>query len=80
MFQLNLFNSSIVLIRLDKPCNCGCSNAYVIETPHLIHYGKLECADCGKFIKWQPKPKNLEIAQDFAQSFQGKVTSFEVKP
>lgn len=80
MNQLNLFNSStIVFTKSDKPCKCGCFSGYFIETHDLIHYGKLECADCGKFIKWQPKPKNLEIAQDLANAFDGQILKIETK-
>ena len=26
------------------------------------HYAKIECANCGKFIKWLPKPRQSEVA------------------
>jgi hypothetical protein len=77
MFQTNLFNSSKIIIQSDKHCSCGCCEAYFTETPNLIHHGKLECGECGKFIKWQPKPKNLEIAQNFAQYFDGNIIKVE---
>lgn len=34
--------------------NC-CSKTTVVAMPQGPHVAKLECAECGKFIKWLPK-------------------------
>lgn len=36
----------------------------VVETPEGPHYAKEVCADCGRFIKWLPKPENLQKIKD----------------
>ena len=29
-------------------------------TPHLIHYGRFDCGQCGAFLGWCPKPATVE--------------------
>lgn len=29
-------------------------------TPELTHFGKETCQQCGKFLRWVPKPQNIE--------------------
>jgi hypothetical protein len=38
---------------------CG-SNNFQIEDAAPPHSQKLICVDCDRFIKWLPKPKNIE--------------------
>lgn len=51
---------------------CKCEKVNFIETPKLLHYGKEECAKCGRFIKWVKTPKRsdkeakpMKIREDF---------------
>lgn len=44
-----------------KCVHCGSENVKIIETPNMIHFGKLECQDCNRFNKWIIKPKNEGI-------------------
>lgn len=40
-----------------------CNSALVLTlTPNLIHYGKLTCPKCNKFMGWQPKPREEAVA------------------
>jgi 5-methylcytosine-specific restriction endonuclease McrA len=39
---------------------CGGDKLKFIETPNLIHYGKMECKYCGKFCYWIHNPNNPE--------------------
>jgi hypothetical protein len=32
----------------------------VINDPPSVHYGKLICSQCGRFIKWIPNPHTIE--------------------
>ena len=42
---------------LDYCKTCGMQTETVlVETPESPHYGKLECAKCGRYIKFVPKP------------------------
>lgn len=39
----------------------GCDSLHLIRVvgdEPSIHYGRLICGDCGRFIKWLPKPKS----------------------
>lgn len=37
-----------------------CAPHHLIRTPDLIHYAKWVCLECGRFLKWEPKPKKEE--------------------
>lgn len=39
-------------------CNCGSKTGELILTPNSVHYGKIVCLCCRKFIKWQTAPQN----------------------
>tara|TARA_B100000287_G_scaffold329789_1_gene314340 strand:- start:46 stop:558 length:513 start_codon:yes stop_codon:yes gene_type:complete len=50
-----------------KPCTtggCKCQKAKKVYTPNEVHYGKLECDVCYKFIKWIPYPKSFDEIDD----------------
>jgi hypothetical protein len=34
-----------------------------LEPPGSEHYGRLRCAECGAFLRFVPKPKNVELRQ-----------------
>jgi hypothetical protein len=34
-----------------------------LDLPGSEHYGRLRCADCGAFLRFVPKPKNVERRQ-----------------
>lgn len=34
----------------------------IIEPANSTHYGRLTCSDCGRFLKWLPKPKIPSIS------------------
>lgn len=36
-------------------------------TPELKHHGKETCSACGRFIRWVPKPQNVERQQQNGQ-------------
>ena len=40
-------------------CLCIETLQYPVLFKNGIEHIKVECADCGKFIKWKPKPVNL---------------------
>ena len=40
--------------------SCNHENVTFHPTPDLKHHGKEICDDCGKFIRWVPKPETLE--------------------
>lgn len=46
--------------------NCpSCSSENLIsklEPLRNIHYGRIQCGDCGRFVKWLPKPKITDIS------------------
>ena len=44
--------------------SCGSVTFKEILTPHIQHYGKIECADCGKWVRWIPRPINLTKEQE----------------
>lgn len=37
---------------------CSGENIKFFETPNLTHYGKNECADCGRWIEWVSNPES----------------------
>lgn len=40
--------------------NCSHQNVKFTATPHLPHHGREDCANCGKFLRWSPKPETVE--------------------
>lgn len=50
-------------MNMSEPLNCRhCGSSNLIrqvgdDEPTSIHYGRLVCGDCNKWIKWIPKPK-----------------------
>jgi hypothetical protein len=40
--------------------DCKHSVIQTVPTPELQHFAKEVCADCGAFLRWLPKPENLE--------------------
>ena len=46
---------------------CGHHNLVVIKTPHLVHYAKELCRDCGRMMRWVPKAHRpvVQAAFDF---------------
>ena len=43
----------------------GCGfNKFLIKDAPAPHAQKLICSDCDRFIKWLPKPKNIERHQN----------------
>lgn len=45
---------------------CAHSEVTVTLTPHLTHYAREDCAQCGQFVRWQPKPATVEKARQNA--------------
>jgi hypothetical protein len=44
-----------------KDCPRGCNaGAEFVRTPEIIHYGKMVCPKCGRFLDWVKKPVNTE--------------------
>ena len=46
------------------PCKCNAKNIEVLMEPGSIHYGKLECAECGANNGWMKKPENIGKRKD----------------
>lgn len=40
--------------------DCPHLRTNIIPTPETIHHAKECCADCGRFLRWLPKPETLE--------------------
>jgi hypothetical protein len=40
--------------------DCSHSVIQTVFTPELQHFAKEVCADCGAFLRWLPKPENIE--------------------
>lgn len=48
-------------MQYDGHCpNCSCNEMRVELLEQGIHYAKAVCVFCGTFLKFMPKPKNLE--------------------
>ena len=48
--------------------DCGCQEVKLVKTPEILHYGKEECAKCGRWIRWVKTPKevkHMKIREDF---------------
>jgi len=49
---------------MSKVCpRCGSDNIIFTETEELQHYGKENCGDCGRWIKWVPYPESKRPRQ-----------------
>lgn len=46
----------LTFIDNDHPCPCGSCNFKIVETPYEIHFGKVVCFDCDRFVRWYSKP------------------------
>jgi len=46
---------------------CGSVETKEILTPELMHYAKLVCADCDRWIKWIPNPDRKSVLHNFFQ-------------
>ena len=58
---------------------CGSTNFQCVDAP-VPHNQKLICVDCDRFIKWLPKPKNIERHQNLKirlQTLSFKVNGWE---
>lgn len=64
-------------INIGDSCD-SCSGGKLIfkETPHGIHYGKIECALCGKWYKFVPKPNPEGIRKKVSKLDIQQVCSF----
>ena len=57
---------------------CGSTNFQCVDAP-APHNQKLICSDCDRFIKWLPKPKNIERHRDLKirlESLKNKVNGW----
>lgn len=45
---------------------CQSTEVVFSETPQLPHYGREDCADCGRFIRWVPKPEGDRVRRPSA--------------
>lgn len=47
-----------------------CDSLHLVEEihPEQTHYGRLVCGDCGRFIKWLPRPKRPKPIPIYTQS------------
>ena len=42
--------------------SCGSLNTIeALEPPNSVHFGRLNCNDCKRFIRWLPKPKIFQV-------------------
>ena len=44
------------LFDLPAPRKCEHKNVKLTLTPELIHYGREDCLDCRKFVRWLARP------------------------
>lgn len=52
------------MVILSNSC-AYCQSTKLFETlePNgSVHYGRVTCGDCGRFLKWLPKPKIPEVS------------------
>jgi hypothetical protein len=45
---------------------CSHQKMTMVKTPAGPHYAKLVCFDCGKFLRWIPKPETMERQKENA--------------
>lgn len=50
--------------------DCDHGNVIFTATPELTHHGKETCLDCGKFLRWVPKPETLERDKENARKIE----------
>lgn len=58
---------------------CGSNRFQYVDAP-APHNQKLVCSDCGRFIKWLPKPKTIDRHRDLKirlESLKGKVGGWD---
>jgi hypothetical protein len=41
--------------KLSKPCSCGSQHGLIFPSGNDTHAGRINCADCQKFLKWISK-------------------------
>jgi hypothetical protein len=47
----------IDMFKIPVPCCPACDSTNTIEGPGAgPHYARLVCGDCGRFIRWLPRP------------------------
>lgn len=46
--------------------NCESNEITFTETPNLQHFGREDCAGCGRFVRWVPKPEADRIKRPAA--------------
>jgi hypothetical protein len=51
-----------------------------ISPPGHKHYGRVICVDCGKFLCWQPNPRNVELRQRNAINLRKLLDSGRLSP
>jgi hypothetical protein len=59
--------------------SCGSNNFQIVDAPPH-HNQKLICSGCDRFIKWLPKPKNIERHQNLKlrlESLKDKTSNWE---
>ncbi len=62
---------------LDYCPSCGSYNLVELLEPETsIHYGRVTCGDCQRFIKWLPKPPPHQQLIDAALA-SGRITGWE---
>ncbi|CAD5983783.1 hypothetical protein NO108_04891 [Planktothrix rubescens] len=65
---------------INQQCpECG-SNNFRVDPAPAPHNQKLVCSECDRFIKWLPKPKNIERHQNLKlrlQSLKDKSSGWE---
>jgi hypothetical protein len=47
--------------------SCEHVNVRFTLTPELKHHGREDCADCGRFLRWVPKPQTIERNKENAR-------------
>jgi len=57
-----------------KPrCNCGAASRWLEEAPQTIHAYRVECMQCGTFIKWGAQTELDKMIDDEAD---GEVVTY----
>lgn len=47
------------LFDLPAPKKCEHLHVEFTPTPHLVHYGREDCLDCHKFVRWVARPADV---------------------
>ncbi len=46
------------------PCpSCGSTQINVVKMPDYCHFAAIRCGHCDRFLRWQPKPQNIDLQQ-----------------